>query len=177
MKSLKQRVQELERQLLDAEVSAVRSLQHRDAVIRENEGLLLDLKYGISISRKCQALSQQISNLNEDKYSLERRLAQATEDKRSLCKRLDQANMEIQLLKTRAKAAVQGMRRLKSDSIDALGLTVRTRNCLAAEDVILISQLVRMTERDLLRLPNIGRRTLNEIKESLQSIGKSLTTK
>lgn len=177
MKSLKHRVQELEQQLLDAEASAVRSLQHRDAVIRENKALEFDLKYGIAISRQCQALSQRIRNLDEDNLSLRRRLAQAAEDKRSLYKRLDQANMEIQLLKTRAKAAVQGMRRLRSDSIDALGLTVRTRNCLAAEDVTLISQLMRMTERDLLRLPNIGRRTLNEIKESLQSIGKSLTTK
>lgn len=56
---------------------------------------------------------------------------------------------------------------------DILNLTVRTSNCLRAEDIYTIGELVSKTERQLLAIPNLGRRSVNEIKEALAK--KSLT--
>lgn len=58
--------------------------------------------------------------------------------------------------------------------IDAIGLTVRTSNCLKAENIFYVSELVRKTERALLRSQNMGRKSLNEIKTVLNSNGLSL---
>mgnify|MGYP006296711583 FL=1 len=51
--------------------------------------------------------------------------------------------------------------------VDALELTVRTYNCLKAENIFTIGDLVRRTELELLRMPNFGRKSLTEVKEIL----------
>ena len=51
--------------------------------------------------------------------------------------------------------------------VDDLELTVRSANCLKAEDIFLIGDLVRCTENELLKTPNLGKKSLNEIKEVL----------
>jgi len=58
---------------------------------------------------------------------------------------------------------------------DVLNLTVRTSNCLRAEDIFTIEELCNKTEIDLLKVPNLGRGSLNEIKEALAK--RSLTLK
>ena len=57
---------------------------------------------------------------------------------------------------------------------DALELTVRSANCLKAENIHYIGDLVTRMESDLLRTPNLGKKSLNEIKEVLLSRGLSL---
>lgn len=59
-------------------------------------------------------------------------------------------------------------------SVDELDLPVRAANCLRAENILLISDLVARQEKDLLRTPNLGRKSLNEIKAALATIGLSL---
>ena len=54
-----------------------------------------------------------------------------------------------------------------NSKIDMLELTVRSNNVLKAEGIFTIKNLVQYTERDLIRLPNMGRKSLNEIKEHL----------
>jgi DNA-directed RNA polymerase subunit alpha len=51
--------------------------------------------------------------------------------------------------------------------VDELELSVRSANCLRNENIIYIGDLVRKTEGDMLRTPNFGRKSLNEIKEIL----------
>jgi hypothetical protein len=51
--------------------------------------------------------------------------------------------------------------------VDDLAISVRTYNCLRNEDVKLVGDLVKMTEAELLRIPNFGRKSLNEIREVL----------
>jgi len=52
-------------------------------------------------------------------------------------------------------------------AVDELELTVRSANCLKAEQIYYIGDLIQKTEQDLLRTPNLGRKSLNEIKEVL----------
>nr|MCA8837554.1 DNA-directed RNA polymerase subunit alpha [Pseudomonadota bacterium] len=54
-------------------------------------------------------------------------------------------------------------------SVDDLELTVRSANCLKAENIQTIGELVQCTEQDLLRAPNLGRKSLIEIDEVLNS--------
>ena len=58
--------------------------------------------------------------------------------------------------------------------VDELELTVRSANCLKAESINYIGDLVTRMESDLLRTPNLGKKSLNEIKEVLASRGLSL---
>ncbi|MGN0915796.1 MAG: DNA-directed RNA polymerase subunit alpha [Succinivibrio sp.] len=58
--------------------------------------------------------------------------------------------------------------------VDDLELTVRSANCLKAEAIIYIGDLVQRTEVELLRTPNLGKKSLNEIKDVLAQRGLSL---
>ncbi|MCH9779759.1 MAG: DNA-directed RNA polymerase subunit alpha [Alphaproteobacteria bacterium] len=58
--------------------------------------------------------------------------------------------------------------------IDDLELSVRSANCLRNDKIIYIGDLVRRSEGDMLRTPNFGRKSLNEIKEVLSKWGLSL---
>lgn len=58
--------------------------------------------------------------------------------------------------------------------VDDLELTVRAANCLKAEDVYYIGDLVQRTEADLLKTPNLGKKSLTEIKTVLAQRGLSL---
>ena len=61
--------------------------------------------------------------------------------------------------------------------VDELELTVRSANCLKAEDIFYIGDLIQRTENELLKTPNLGRKSLNEIKEVLASRGLTLGMK
>jgi DNA-directed RNA polymerase subunit alpha len=58
--------------------------------------------------------------------------------------------------------------------VDDLELTVRSANCLKAENIFYIGDLIQRTENELLKTPNLGRKSLNEIKEVLASRGLTL---
>ncbi len=58
--------------------------------------------------------------------------------------------------------------------IDDLELSVRSANCLKNEDIIYIGDLVLKGEAEMLRTPNFGRKSLNEIKAVLEQMGLSL---
>ena len=58
--------------------------------------------------------------------------------------------------------------------VDDLELTVRSANCLKAENINNIGDLVRRTEVELLKTPNLGKKSLNEIKEVLAAHGLEL---
>ena len=58
--------------------------------------------------------------------------------------------------------------------VDDLELTVRAANCLKAENIYYIGDLVRRTENDLLKTPNLGKKSLTEIKTVLSQRGLSL---
>lgn len=61
--------------------------------------------------------------------------------------------------------------------VDDLELTVRSANCLKAENIFFIGDLVQRTESDLLKTPNLGKKSLTEIKNVLASHGLALGTR
>ncbi len=58
--------------------------------------------------------------------------------------------------------------------VDELELSVRSANCLKNDNIVYIGDLIQKTEGEMLRTPNFGRKSLNEIKEVLTSMGLSL---
>ena len=60
---------------------------------------------------------------------------------------------------------------------DILNLTVRTGNCLRAEEIYTLDDLCQSSERRILSIPNLGRRSFHEIKEALAKIGRTIGEK
>jgi DNA-directed RNA polymerase subunit alpha len=60
--------------------------------------------------------------------------------------------------------------------VDELELSVRSANCLKNDNIVYIGDLVQKTEQEMLRTPNFGRKSLNEIKEVLTQMSLHLGT-
>ena len=58
--------------------------------------------------------------------------------------------------------------------VDELELSVRATNCLKNDKINWLGELVQKTENDMLKTPNFGRKSLNEIKAQLEAMGLSL---
>ena len=69
------------------------------------------------------------------------------------------------------------LKNLLAKEIDEMELSVRSYNCLVNEGVRYIADLVQKSELDVMRLPNFGRKSLIELKESLKSMGLSFDMK
>ncbi len=66
---------------------------------------------------------------------------------------------------------------LLAQPIEHLDLSVRSMNCLKSDDVFRVGDLVQRSEQEMLRTPNFGRKSLNEIKEVLEKMGLHLGMK
>lgn len=73
-----------------------------------------------------------------------------------------------------SKEGLQAIDPILTRSVDDLELTVRAANCLKAEDIYYIGDLVQRSESDLLKTPNLGKKSMNEIKSVLVQHGLSL---
>ena len=62
-------------------------------------------------------------------------------------------------------------------SVDDLELTVRSANCLKAENIYYIGDLIQRTEVELLKTPNLGKKSLTEIKDVLANRNLALGTR
>ena len=69
------------------------------------------------------------------------------------------------------------MNEVLNRSVEELELSVRSYNCLKNANIQTIGDLVQKTEAEMLRTKNFGRKSLNEIKEILGSMGLSLGMK
>ena len=58
--------------------------------------------------------------------------------------------------------------------VDELELSVRSANCLRNDNIVYIGDLIQKSEAEMLRTPNFGRKSLNEIKEVLAGMGLHL---
>ncbi|GAB3731735.1 DNA-directed RNA polymerase subunit alpha [Luteimonas pelagia] len=76
-----------------------------------------------------------------------------------------------------AKPATAGVDPVLLRPIDDLELTVRSANCLKAESIYYVGDLIQKTEVELLKTPNLGKKSLTEIKEVLAQRGLSLGMK
>ncbi len=91
----------------------------------------------------------------------------------------DQLSAFVELDETRSSEPAPENRAATIDPIllrpvDDLELTVRSANCLKAENIFLIGDLIQRTEVELLKTPNLGKKSLTEIKDVLATRGLSL---
>ena len=61
-----------------------------------------------------------------------------------------------------------------NSSIDAIGLQSRTKHILRAEGIDTVGKLIKKTEMTLVRIPNIGPRSIRDVKKSLDYVNLSL---
>jgi DNA-directed RNA polymerase subunit alpha len=85
--------------------------------------------------------------------------------------------VELSAFDTPAQRSSQQFDPILLRPVDELELTVRSANCLKAENIYYIGDLIQRTENELLKTPNLGRKSLNEIKEVLASRGLTLGMK
>lgn len=148
---------------LDAAFSPVRkvtyAVEHTRVEQRtELDRLMLDIATDGSIT-PCEALSQGAT------------LLMAQLDPFAACRSgtLVESAAAARVAQQRARELAGLMR-----PVDDLDLTVRSSNCLKAENIYLLGDLIQRTETELLRAPNLGRKSLNEIKGALAVRGLTL---
>ena len=106
---------------------------------------------------------------------LNKKLNELVTDKKRLEDLLDRAYTRIRMADPDGKTAnVEELKTIHNipknvleASISDLDLTMRAFNCLAAENVYTIGKLIQHSEYDLIKFPNLGRKSLKEIKEQL----------
>lgn len=89
----------------------------------------------------------------------------------------DQVNVFIDLQPPKLQKSIDataGIDPMLLRPVDDLELTVRSANCLKAEDIFFIGDLVQRSENELLKTPNLGKKSLNEIKNILEKNGLAL---
>lgn len=74
-------------------------------------------------------------------------------------------------LEARTETVEHGLNRNLLKKVNELELSVRSANCLKNDNIIYIGDLVQKTEAEMMRTPNFGRKSLNEIKEVLAQMG------
>ncbi len=120
---------------------------------------------------------------DHDKLSLELTTngSVAPDDAVALAARIlqDQLQLFINFEEPKAEMAAEEKEELPFNKnllrkVDELELSVRSANCLKNDNIIYIGDLVQKTETDMLRTPNFGRKSLNEIKEVLAQMGLHL---
>ncbi len=128
--------------------------------------------------------TRQGQSLDYDKLSLEVETNGAVTpvDAVAYAARILQDQLQLFITFEEPKAAVEaseagpdlGFNPALLKKVDELELSVRSANCLKNDNIVYIGDLIQQTEGEMLRTPNFGRKSLNEIKEVLASMGLSL---
>jgi len=124
----------------------------------------------------------QVTDYDKLSMSLETNGAVTPEDAVALAARIlqDQLRLFVNFEEPQAEKPVTaetqelGINKNLLMKVDELELSVRSANCLKNDNIIYIGDLVQKTEAEMLRTPNFGRKSLNEIKEVLSSMGLRL---
>mgnify|MGYP006401527537 CR=1 FL=1 len=104
------------------------------------------------------------------------------DEKRTHYKQLEQTNKTLEkdvqywknFLPPVATKQEISRKRLLAKSIDEMELTTRSMNCLKFDGIFTVAELIKWTEVELLKLPNLGKKSLREIKEALHEWGLKL---
>jgi DNA-directed RNA polymerase subunit alpha len=123
----------------------------------------------------------QVTDYDKLSMRIETNGAVAPEDAVALAARIlqDQLQLFINFEEPRAAVETEVPSELPFNKnllrkVDELELSVRSANCLKNDNIVYIGDLVQKTEAEMLRTPNFGRKSLNEIKEVLAQMGLHL---
>lgn len=147
--------------------------------------LLLDASFSPVRKVSCQVENARVENRTDlDKLiiNIETNGTLDPEEAIRICATILQHQLEsfVELRKTetfQSEENIDDMNPLFVRPVDDLELTVRSANCLKGENIFFIGDLVQRDENSLLRTPNLGKKSLNEIKTVLASRGLSLGMK
>jgi len=127
------------------------------------------------IADELERIEKEIARIEEGVYAAQNRVdaaqtqlnvwkgdSTAAHDRRA--ELLKQIGDLVKVEDTPDDASMQG---IFAQMVDVLEFTMRTANCLQAEKIRYIGELVQFTDGELLVMPNLGRKSLNEIKEQL----------
>src|SRR5216117_638149 len=89
----------------------------------------------------------------------------------------DKDTVEFEEAKQEVNEEQTRLRKLLNMSVNEIELSVRAANCLNNANIITVGQLAQKTEQEMLKYRNFGKKSLNEIKEKLQSLGLGLGMK
>lgn len=119
-----------------------------------------------------------IASLSTDLLNVAKERDVSVEENRRLKALLERAYERIKLADPKGETANYDIKKPKKQQditldilnkkIGVLNLTARAHNCLLADNVTTIAELVAKSENDLLKVPNLGRKSLKEIKQSLK---------
>jgi DNA-directed RNA polymerase subunit alpha len=123
----------------------------------------------------------QILDYDKLTLSIETNGAVSPEDSLAFAARIlqDQLNIFVNFDEPRREIEAPAIQELPFNpallkKVDELELSVRSANCLKNDNIVYIGDLIQKTEAEMLRTPNFGRKSLNEIKEVLASMGLHL---
>ncbi|GAB5471702.1 MAG: DNA-directed RNA polymerase subunit alpha [Rhodospirillales bacterium] len=123
----------------------------------------------------------QVTDYDKLTMDLETNGAMTPEDAVALAARILQDQLRLfinfeepQAREVREESAEVPFNRNLLRKVDELELSVRSANCLKNDNIVYIGDLVQKTEAEMLRTPNFGRKSLNEIKEVLGQMGLHL---
>ena len=123
----------------------------------------------------------QVTDYDKLSMTIETNGAVSPEDAIALAARIVQDQLQIfinfdepQQRVEEEKASELPFNRNLLRKVDELELSVRSANCLKNDNIVYIGDLVQKTESEMLRTPNFGRKSLNEIKEVLTQMGLAL---
>ena len=89
----------------------------------------------------------------------------------------DKDKIEFEQAKQEVNEEQTRLRKILNMSVNEIELSVRAANCLNNANIITVGQLAQKTEQEMLKYRNFGKKSLNEIKEKLQSLNLSLGMK
>jgi DNA-directed RNA polymerase subunit alpha len=144
---------------VDSIFSPVRKVSYR--VDHTREGQILDY------DKLTMEIETNGSVVPEDAVALAARILQ---DQLSIFVNFEEPSKEVR--EERAPELEFNAALLKK--VDELELSVRSANCLKNDNIVYIGDLIQKTEAEMLRTPNFGRKSLNEIKEVLAGMGLHL---
>ena len=126
------------------------------------------------LERKNKVLGKDVQQVDQKNKTLQQDVQYLEKKNKTLEKDVQYWKNFLPPVPTVATKQEINEKRLLARKIDDLELTVRSMNCLKAEGIYTVGELIKWKERELLKTPNLGKKSLTEIKAVLQVRGLKL---
>ena len=126
------------------------------------------------LERKNKVLGKDVQQLDQKNKTLQQDVQYLEKKNKTLEKDVQYWKSVLPPVPTVATKQEINEKRLLARKIDDMRLTMRSTNCLKAEGIYTVGELIKWKERELLKTPNLGKKSLTEIQKALQVWGFKL---